>query len=419
MSRPEDPSRNQRGFALAVVILALLVLSVVAIVMLRSIAVDTTTGGSQATQSKALSYADAGVNEAIERLRSGEVPDTLNPRMVTQIFNAAPGAVPALGADSTALATAQPTDKWLNYSSGVKGPDVLTVTYKTNAARTSIYKYDTTKNPAVQTATGTPIFVITSTGRLGSNVRTVVAEVTKVASAGTASGKAAANGWANSSTSILAHLCGYNHSVDTPTWTGCVNGRDGSPGSCNEDPANGKWEIGSTVVAGAWSGAGVGVKDPTCQYGNPPVLEFQTPNYAGPWEVLGLTQAQFAAMVTRQSSIPANLNGIIYVDNDATMHNSSGKYFLFGPISGTGLLYIDGDLDISGDFDYRGLLYVEGYCKTSDKLWVLGMAYSGQKFEINSKNYGCAILYSSDAIMQGAGLSNNGAKFVMLSWREI
>ena len=419
MLRHDDPFQNERGFALAVVVLALLVLSVVAIVMLRSIVVDTTVGGSQATESKALSYADAGLSEAIERIRSGEVPDTLNPRMVTQIFNAVAGNVPALGADSTALATAQPAGNWLNYSTGVEGPEVLTVTYKTDAARTMIYKYDLTKSPPVQTATGTPIFVITSTGRLGSNVRTVVAEVTKVASAGTASGKAAANGWANSSTSILAHLCGYNHSVDTPTWTGCVNGRNGSPGSCNEDPANGKWETGSTAVAGAWSGAAVGVKDPTCQYGNPPVLEFQTPNY-GPWDVLGVTQAQFYAMLPPPvSAIPANLNGIVYVDNDNTPHNSSGKFFLFGPLSGKGMLYVDGSLDISGDLDYRGMLYAEDYVKTSDKLWVLGMAYSGQKFEINSKNYGCAILYSSDAIMQGAGLSTGGTKFVMLSWREV
>ncbi len=104
---------SERGFALAVVVLVLLVLSLFAVLFMRTITVDTTVSGYGVSESKALTFADAGVAEAIARIRSGDVPDTLNPRMVTQIYLAVAGAVPALGADSTAVATAQPAGTWL------------------------------------------------------------------------------------------------------------------------------------------------------------------------------------------------------------------------------------------------------------------------------------------------------------------
>jgi len=419
MSRPMQFHRDERGSALAVAVLVVLMLSLLGLALLQSVNDETKVSGYGVRDSKALNCAEAGISEAIERIRSGEVPDSLKPAMVTQIFNASPGSVPVLGTDSTALATAQPAGSWLGYSTATKGSDALTVTYKTNPARTAIYRYDATKSPAVQTTSGTPVFVITSTGRDGNSRRRVVAEVTMKKSSGSANAKAAANGWAQINCSLLAHLCGYDHRLATPTWTACVVGRDGTATSCNKNLAIDEWETDAEPIAAAWSGANIGEKDETIQYGSdPPVLEFQSPNYDGPWEVLGQTQAQFiASLPPRQSTIPANLNGVIYIDNDDIPHNASGKWHLYGPISGTGMFYIDGDLDISGDFDYRGMIYAEGYCKTSDKLWVLGMIYSGQKLEINSKNYGCAVLFSSEAIMKGAGVF--GSKTTMLSWREV
>src|SRR5439155_3629960 len=136
-----------RGFALAVVVLVLLVLSLFAVLFMRTITVDTTVSGYGVSESKALTFADAGIAEAISRIRSGDVPDTLNPRMVTQIYLAVAGAVPALGADSTAVATAQPAGSWLNYSTAGPSSDVLTVTYKTDPTRTKIYRYDGQQNP--------------------------------------------------------------------------------------------------------------------------------------------------------------------------------------------------------------------------------------------------------------------------------
>ena len=143
--RPRDG--GERGSALVVALLVLLTLSTIATMMLVNISVDTKSSSTAVLESRALNLAEAGVGEALERIRSGDVPDNLDPMMVTQIFLAAPDRVPALGADSTALATSQPAGSWLDYSSPARGPDVLTIRYKTDAARTLIYRYDRVRSP--------------------------------------------------------------------------------------------------------------------------------------------------------------------------------------------------------------------------------------------------------------------------------
>src|SRR5262252_7181617 len=128
-SRP----KRERGIALVMALLVLLVISVIAAALMLSVQVETKISGRDDRRSQALSIAEAGVSEAVSRIRSGEVPDTLNPRMASQIFLVSPGNVPVLGTDSTGLATAQPAGKWLTYTSSVKDDQVLTVTYKTDA----------------------------------------------------------------------------------------------------------------------------------------------------------------------------------------------------------------------------------------------------------------------------------------------
>ena len=141
---------RDRGIALVMALLVLLVISVICAALMLSVQVETKISGRDDRRSQALSIAEAGVAEVISRIRSGEVPDTLNPRMVSQVFLIGAGSVPVLGSDSTALPTAQPAGKWLTYSTGRKGDQVLTVTYKTDPARTTIYRYDQKKNPPVQ-----------------------------------------------------------------------------------------------------------------------------------------------------------------------------------------------------------------------------------------------------------------------------
>src|SRR5580765_4788527 len=133
---------RERGIALVMALLVLLVIAVIAAALMLTVQVETKISGRDDRRSQALSSAEAGVAEAVSRIRSGEVPDTLNPKMASQIFLSAAGSVPVLGADSTALPTAQPAGKWLSYSTAAKGDQALTVTYRTDRTHTQIYRYD-------------------------------------------------------------------------------------------------------------------------------------------------------------------------------------------------------------------------------------------------------------------------------------
>ena len=161
--------RGEKGVALVMALLVLMVLSLLSAAMLMNVNTETKIAAHSQREALALNAAEAGIAEAISRIRAGDIPNSLNPRMVAQVFNAASGSVPALGPDSVGLATAQPAGQWLTYSTAARGPNVLTVKYKTNPAQTVIYKYDPLQVPKVQSGSGSPIFVFTSTGFKGQD----------------------------------------------------------------------------------------------------------------------------------------------------------------------------------------------------------------------------------------------------------
>src|SRR5262249_17913934 len=181
-------------------------------------------------ETKSLNFAEAGVTEAIARIRSGEISIAPNPKMVTQIFLASSGQLPALGPDSLALATAQPGSSWLTYSTRDRSPDALTVTFKTTPDGTAIYRYDASTNPHVQTSSGSPIFVVTSTGRVGDDRRTVVSEI--IVSPFHVNPKGALVSGTSAKLNGSFEVCGYNPRADPPAGSG-EKGRTGS-GGCNE-----------------------------------------------------------------------------------------------------------------------------------------------------------------------------------------
>src|SRR5262245_56596949 len=119
---------SERGIALVMAVISLLVIAVIALVMTMSINVEKRLTGHDVRDSKALNLAEAGVAEAVARIRSQDIVlSTANPRSVAQIFLAQAGSVPVLGADSVGLETGQPFGDWLNYSTPTKSKDALTV----------------------------------------------------------------------------------------------------------------------------------------------------------------------------------------------------------------------------------------------------------------------------------------------------
>lgn len=408
MGAIHDVPRNERGIALVMALLVLLVISLLAAILMASLNMETRLTGRSIRAQSALNNAEAGIEEAVARLRTGDIPDNGNPAMVAQIFQTLPGSVPALGADSVGLATAQPAGAWLDYSSATRGPDVLTVKYKTNAVGDTIYRWDSSKNPAVNTTSGFPIYVVTSTGRTGRDVKRIETEIVREPF------------WINVKAAMAANvpmtlngnsdICGYNHLANTPvgnfdhslTGDGCLD---------NENPAGGH-------LPGAWCSEPISSIGSAQQWGVPSnYVQNQAGFYQGPWEALQMTQSTFFSWVgAPTSSEPAPPQGIIYLDNNSTSQDQSGSFAYHGG-SGEGFMYVDGDLTLNGTFNYRGLIYVEGNVDINGDMWVLGALICRGKTTIKLANGSCVILYSEDAIKQA--IAKHGGSFVTLAWKEL
>jgi Tfp pilus assembly protein PilX len=407
------PAQGERGIALVVALLVLVVISVLSLALLASVNVETKLSGHGLRQSQALNIAEAGVGEAIAQIRKGNVPTVAtNPKMVSQIYLAAAGSVPAVGVDTTAIPTAQPNGGWMTYSTATKTKNVLTVEYKTDPARTVIYKYDPSLSNPIQTVSGSPIYKITSTGQEGASVRRIVTEVMQKPMNMNIKGAMCTN--VDIKFDGNAFACGYNHRADTPFDTG-VNGRAGV-GGCNENPGLNQWEVGSGNLTGIWSGGAINDGGASSDAGTPPTAAGQPGFYAGPWQALGMTQAAFFAWVgPAQATVPGSLDGVIYLDNDGVSQNQSGGWSA-GGATGSGMLYVDGDFTMDSGFTYRGLIYVEGDVKLNGHAWILGALIVKGKTSVKF-NGGATLLYSADAIAQN--IAKSKADLITLSWREI
>jgi len=404
-----DRTRSERGVALVMAMLVLLVLSIMAMILMMNVTVNRQMAGMDLRGTQALTVAEAGLGEAMSRLRNGDITlPTTNPKAVAQIYLTPAGSVPVCGTDTTALETVQPTGSWLKYSTPGKSPDVLTVQFKTNNARTQIYYYDSNlATPINTTPTGLPIYVITSTGQQGSSRRRVQAEV--IQKPYTAACKAALTGDQDIRFIGNAVVCGYDHKADTPPPAG-ENGRLGA-NSCQPH------ELGATVgLPGSWTTGGTWNGGAATQTGYPfPNVSNGIGFYPGPWAVLGMTQADFYSWLGPASTTATTATGIVYLDNDGIAQNQSGS-FAFHGVTGEGLLYVDGDLTLNATFVYRGLVYIEGDLLMNGQAWILGGLIVKGRSEIRQTG-GATILYSSDAISKA--LARYGGQFVTLSWREV
>ena len=403
---------GERGFALVVTLLILLVMSMLGLVLMAGVAMNRDLAGHDQRMREALNVAEAGVGEALGRISHQDVVmDAANPRAVCQVFNTYAGTVPVLGTDSTALATAQPTGAWLDYTTEGRSGDELTIAWKKNAAGTKVMRYDGTVTPSINEQTGLPIYVVTSTGRVGRTRRTVVSEV--IQRPFTAMARAALSADIPINFIGTAYICGYNHSGDTPTDDG-VKGRTLTVPSPDPDHCQDN-ETGSGNLPGAWSTGGISGGGASGASGSPSgYVENQTGFYAGPWDAFGMSANDYWSWIGAPTTNPASYNGIIYYDNNSTTQDRSASLALHST-TGEGMLYVDGDLSCNAGFVYRGLIYVEGDFVINGHAWILGGVIVKGNTVIKA-NGNMTILYSSDAIAQG--LSKYGGQFVTLNWRE-
>jgi hypothetical protein len=400
---------NERGIALVMAMLILLVMTLLGLVLMAGASINRSLAGNDQRMRQTLNIAEAGVGEAIARIRNQETLMQPNdPDDVCQIFNALPGSVPTLGADSTALATGQPAGQFLNYTKSTKGPDVLTIAWKKDPTGTLVMRYDPTKAVAMNTLTGSPVFVIHSTGRVGNTRRSVISEVIQKPYIVNVKGAL--------TTDITidfvgnAAICGYDHPADTPLDEG-MDGR-GMVDDATHCIGN---ELVGGGVPGAWSTGPITGGGASGATGDPAgFTQLQTNFYTGPWDALSMTQSEFWDFVGPHVGNQADWNGVFYYDNNSIPRDRSGDITL-NSTNGEGFLYVDGDLKVNGDFYYRGLIFCEGDFDISGSSWILGGLIAKGETVIKA-NGGMTILYSLEAIQQA--LAKYGGQFVTLSWRE-
>ena len=400
--------RNERGGGLLMALLVLVALVALGAGLVSQLSSDRRINSYNMTRSKALNYAEAGVSEAKERIRLGDIADKRNPKTVSQIFLTTPGDVPSVGTDTVAMATAQPQGDWLPYSSDKQGPDVLTVQYMTNSARTGIYYYDNTKTPAIQGKTGDPVFLIHSVSRLGATHRQIDAAVAQ------SSIKPNLKGAYVGGTDVKFHgaeyAIGYDYSADTPFGTGSGAVR------------NATYETGGPNSPGIWSAKSINISSPSKSVGSPNTAANQAGFYKGPWEAVGMAQSQFYDWVGPPLLIPKKTkdlmpSGITYLGTVGGKPQMGTTRFRLKGGNGEGFLYVDGDLEISGDFSFRGLIYVEGDLIMKGNGWVLGSIVVADHSNLKYSHHNTLTVLKSNAAVQQF-IQIHGSPFVTINWRE-
>ena len=150
-----------------------------------------------------------------------------------------------------------------------------------------------------------------------------------------------------------AAICGFDHKLTTPIGygdEGRFSGNTCVPYELASGGIPGCWSSDSVYSGGASDEAGVPVPD----------ISNQTGFYGGPWEAVGMSQAEFMSWIgPRTDPPPANPVGAVYLDNDGVAQNVSGSWGMGGG-TGEGFLYVDGDLNLGSSFVYKGIIYIEG-----------------------------------------------------------
>jgi hypothetical protein len=131
-------------------------------------------------------------------------------------------------------------------------------------------------------------------------------------------------------------------------------------------------------------------------------------------ETLGLTQAEVDEILANadyHSSQDADpLDGITYFIGDATGAET------FNNVTGSGLLYVTGNLDCSGNLLWKGLVYIEGDFKITGTPWVLGAVVVRGVSDYGFSGGDPAVLFSTEAIEY---YIRQHLKYVEIGWKEL
>ncbi|HEY4484840.1 MAG TPA: hypothetical protein VI702_00750, partial [Nitrospiria bacterium] len=114
-------------------------------------------------------------------------------------------------------------------------------------------------------------------------------------------------------------------------------------------------------------------------------------------------------------------SGFTYIDNAQSQQVYKPSKIANCP-SGSGVMVVTGDLDITSQFEFRGLIYVLGDASLGGGSWTLGsMAVKGVASGVKLAAGNPTVLYSKATVAREVmrAAMTNGAAFNILSWREV
>ncbi len=411
---------DQSGAALVVVLMMLLGLAAMGMAAVMISSSDYVVAGTLRQRTQALHVAEAGLHEAMHRL--GQAPGSLatvngvdvdisisdpadppDPAWTARIFLRPPTVAPVVNGSSMITGTFQSSAEYLAYADPNDAAEALLIRHRLRDfdgdGFPEVAFFDPSRIPQVNPVTGWPIERITVRGRAAQALRVIQADVIRFPLNPNVTAALMANGAIDLRGTVT--VCGHNHRLDTP------------PGTELPDCSPAWDEVSGNLVAAMTTGGVVETAGSTDLLGSPsptntdPTNQFQTLAQA-----LGVSDQELAeilASADRTSLDGGPWDGITVIDGDQTINGGAGS----------GLLYVRGDLTIAGNFQWTGLVYVEGILANNGTTWILGGVMARGANVATAVDFGAGnptILYSRAALVQTLMLAMD---YIVLSWKEI
>ena len=427
------PRRRNAGFAIVSLLVILAVLTVLSLGLMVFSTTEIQISDNQKNHAGALYVTEAGIAEAVARLELplgtmvnvnggnfdasiGDDPYNPDPDWRTEIYLSDPGSLPAPVGAETVVATVQPGTSWIPYGDAGQGLDPIIIEHKwadlnIDGIRdlNELVRYDAHLFPPENFASGQVIEVIRSSGILNGSRREIRAEVIRIPITVNVTAAISSDNGVDLTGNMAG--CGHNHDLFTPAGT--------------KNPACQGFELcaGRTLDSVAGCLVSVMTTGDEAETGGASDLEgfpswsdtSSTNAFFSVEEYLGLTTSAWEDIRDNadysSANDAANMDGIVVVNHDATAGET------FNGNVGTGLIYVNGDMDISGNFEWRGLIYVEGNCTVTGTVWILGAIVVRGTTATDAFAAGnSTVLYSRDAISMFVG---NQLEYQTLAWNEL
>jgi hypothetical protein len=424
---------NERGAGLVIAILTVVALFALGMTLMFITRTDVNISKHQTLHVEALYVAEAGVEEALHRLA---LPDptvvTVNggamnaairdsakpydPDWRARIFLCSPGNVTPAPVGEYHTCTIQDDATWLEYSSASDPNTALMIEHKWRdldgdgvRENGEIVLYDGSRYPPENFSTGSPVEVITVTGRSATSEREIKVEATKFP----LNVNARAALFCDLGVDVRGNVtvCGHDHAMLTPHYTmypNCQNFEYCGP------PLHANCLAQGCLVGVMTTGDEIDRRGTTDLDGSPTAEDTSSTNQ---WltlaEMLGIEQDALNEILANADYTSPDVDdpqeGITYVDN------AGGADAMWNNGNGTGLLYVTGNLKTSGNFQWRGLVYVEGnYSITGTPSIIGAVMVKGVSTYCFSGGNPC-ILFSSEALDY---YLRQHLHYVKIGWKE-